>query len=116
MQMIISDLKGLIEKCDDHSEVYVHIRRLENYEQYYVSRISSNPIHLNLDVIRHQESTIEIHELKNAIRRYNDNTSFGFMIFDPRFENQEGGNFDRAELDRDGNLHLYAYIQPRPVL
>lgn len=114
--MIVSDLKELIEKCDDHSEVYVHIRKYENYEQYYVSKISSNPIHLELEVIRHHESTIEIYELKNAIKRYDDKTSFGFMIFDPRFEIQEYGDFDTAELDRDGNLHLYAYIPPRPVL
>lgn len=116
MQMKVSDLKETIERCDDNSKVYVHIRKYENFEQYYISRISSNPIHLNLELIRNHESTIEISQLKNAIKRYDDKTSLGFMIFDPRFEIQEGGDFDTAELDRDGNLHLYADIPPRPVL
>jgi len=116
MQMKVSDLKEIIERCDDNSKVYVHIRMYENYEQYYVSRISSNPIHLNLEVIRNHKSTIEISQLKNAIKRYDDDTSLGFMIFDPRFEIQQAGDFDTAELDRDGNLDLYASIQPKPVL
>jgi len=94
-------------------------RKWENSDYFFkliVLKISSNPIHLELEVIRHHESTIEIYELKNAIERYDDKTSFGFMIFDPRFKIQEYGDFDTAELDRDGNLHLYAYISPRPVL
>ena len=50
------------------------------------------------------------------IKRYDDDTYIEFMIFDPRFEIQEGGGFDTAELERDHNIHLYANISPRPVL
>ena len=116
MQMIVSDLKELIEKCDDHSEVYVHIKQYENYEQYYVSKISSNPHHLELEVKKKFESTIEVYELKNAIERYRDETYLSFIIIDPRTEIQQGGGFDTAKLDQDGNLHLYTSIEPRPVL
>ena len=116
MQMKIRDLKKLIIKCDDHSKIYVHIKQYENYEQFGVSKISSNPIHLELDLKKHHELTIEIHELKNGIERYEDDTSFGFMIIDPRFEIQQMGEFDTAQLDRNGNLHLYGLVPPRPVL
>lgn len=116
MQIIVSALKELIEKCDDHSKVYVHVKQYENYEQYNVSKINSNPHHLELEVKKSLESTIEVYELKNAIKRYEDKTYLGFMIIDPRFKIQQGGDFDIAQLDRDQNLHLYANIPPRPVL
>ena len=116
MQMKIKDLKKLINECDDNSKIYVHIRQYENYEQYGISKISSNPFHLELDVKKHHKSTIEIYELKNAIEKYDDDTSFGFMIIDPRFRIQQMGDFDSAQLDRDGNLHLHGDIPPRPVL
>lgn len=116
MQMKIRDLNKLIKECDDHSKIYAHIKQYENYDQYGISKISSNPNHLELDLKKHHEITIEIHELKNGIERYSDDTSFGFMIIDPRFQIQQFGEFDTAQVDRDGNLHLYGIVPPRPVL
>ncbi|KKM78735.1 hypothetical protein LCGC14_1357020 [marine sediment metagenome] len=114
--MKIRDLKKSIIKCNALSKIYIHIRQYENFEQYGVSKISSNPIHLELDVKKHRESTVEINELKNAIERYDDDTSFGFMIIDQRFNIQQMGEFDSAQLDRDGNLNVFGTVPPRPVL
>ena len=116
MQMKIKDLKKLIMECNDLSKIYVHISQNKNYEQYGVSKVSSNPIHLELDVKKHHKSTIEIIELKNVIERYGDDTSFGFTIIDQRFKIQQMGEFDSARLDGDGNLNFYGHVPPRPVL
>ena len=116
MQIKISDLKEIIKNSPDEGKVFVHIREYEVYEQYDVERISSNPIHLNLDVRRNIGNTITISEIREAINRYDEKSYIQFMLIDPRFQISRGGAFDKAETDTEGNLHFYTYLQPSPVI
>ncbi len=115
MQLTIKALKELVERCDENSKVYVHIKEYENYEQFSIIKISSNPIHLNFEVKRQHESTIKIAELKEAIKRYDENSLIQFMIMEPEFQIQRGGAFDSIQLDKDKNLHFFTYLGPRIV-
>ncbi len=115
MQIKIKDLKELIENCEENSKIYVHIKQYENYEQYNVIKISFNPIQLDFEVKKKHDSTIEISEIKDAIKRYDEDTLIGFMLIEPQYPIQRGGAFDKAQLDKDGNLHLYTYLQPRQI-
>ena len=115
MQITIIALRELVDKCDENSKVYVHIKEYENYEQFNIIKISSDPIHLNFEVKKEYESTIKIAELKEAIKSYDENSFIQFMIMEPEFQIQRGGAFDSIQLDKDGNLHFYTYLPPRIV-
>ena len=93
--------------CGLSKESKNYAKRAQNYHEQTL---------INYDKRLKAYNSFKLSKEYAMFKRYDDKTSFGFMIFDPRFEIQQGGDFDTAELDRDRNLHLYASIQPRPVL
>lgn len=116
MQIKILDLKKIIKNSSDDGKIFVHIKEYDEYEQYDVEKISSNPIHLNLDVRRNIGKTITVSEIREAINRYDEESYIEFMLIEPRSRISSGGAFDKAENDKEGNLHFYTYLPPRPVI
>lgn len=115
MQVNISNLKEIIKDCPDDRNVFIHIKEYEEYEFYYVERISSDPIFLDFEVRKGNKNIIKVSKIKNAIERYDDDSYIGFTIIDPRFEISRRGAFDVVKTDMEGNLHFYTYIPPRTV-
>jgi len=115
MQVNISKLKQIIRNCPDGGNVLIHIREYEDYDLYYVERISSDLISLDFEVRRGTKNTFKVSEIKNVMNRYDDESYVEFTIIDPRFEISRGGAFDKVYKDEKGNIHFYTYIAPRTV-
>lgn len=112
MPVNISQLKQIIEQCPDDGNVYVYIREYEEYELYYVERISTYPFSLEFEVRKDISNTIQVSEIKNVIENYDDESSIEFSVIDPRFVIMRGGDFSNVRTDENRNLLFYTFLTP----